>query len=56
LIQQYPADHAVLRDPSGIGKQGWLAFQSIYLQKQNVTIDVNRFRPTLVKALELLHQ
>ncbi|XP_061956412.1 beta-1,2-xylosyltransferase XYXT1-like isoform X2 [Populus nigra] len=56
LIQQYPADHAVLRDPSVIGKQGWLAFQLIYLQKQNVTIDVNRFRPTLVKALELLHQ
>ncbi|KAG6753872.1 hypothetical protein POTOM_041874 [Populus tomentosa] len=56
LIQQYPADHAVLKDPSVIGKQGWLAFQSIYLQKQNVTIDVNRFRPTLVKALELLHQ
>ncbi|KAG5233936.1 beta-1,2-xylosyltransferase [Salix suchowensis] len=56
LLQQYPADHVVLRDPSVIGKQGWLAFRSIYFQKQNVTIDVNRFRPTLVKALELLHQ
>ncbi|KAI9381019.1 hypothetical protein POPTR_015G042200v4 [Populus trichocarpa] len=56
LIQQYPADHVVLRDPSVIGKQGWLAFRSIYLDKQNVTLDVNRFRPTLVKALELLHQ
>ncbi|KAF9671349.1 hypothetical protein SADUNF_Sadunf12G0038000 [Salix dunnii] len=56
LLQQYPADHVVLRDPSVIGKQGWLAFQSIYFKKQNVTIDVNRFRPTLVKALELLHQ
>ncbi|KAJ6375848.1 hypothetical protein OIU77_000752 [Salix suchowensis] len=56
LLQQYPADHVILRDPSVIGKQGWLAFRSIYFQKQNVTIDVNRFRPTLVKALELLHQ
>ncbi|XP_011000494.1 PREDICTED: uncharacterized protein LOC105108049 isoform X3 [Populus euphratica] len=56
LIQQYPADHVVLRDPSVIGKQGWLAFRSIYLDKQNVTLDVNRFRPTLVKALELLHK
>ncbi|KAB5531808.1 hypothetical protein DKX38_018478 [Salix brachista] len=56
LLQQYPADHVVLRDPSVIGKQGWLAFRSIYFQKQNVTIDVIRFRPTLVKALELLHQ
>nr|TKR90367.1 hypothetical protein D5086_0000234820 [Populus alba] len=56
LMQQYPADHVVLRDPSAIWKQGWLAFRSIYLDKQNVTLDVNRFRPTLVKALELLHQ
>ncbi|CAK7349653.1 unnamed protein product [Dovyalis caffra] len=56
LIRQYPADHVVLRDPSAFWKKGWLAFQSIYLQKQNVTLDVNRFRPTLVKALELLHQ
>ncbi|KAG5229860.1 beta-1,2-xylosyltransferase [Salix suchowensis] len=56
LIQQYPADHEVLRDPSAIGKQGWVAFHSIYLDKQNVTLDVERFRPTLVKALQLLHQ
>ncbi|KAB5524440.1 hypothetical protein DKX38_022189 [Salix brachista] len=56
LIQQYPADHEVLRDPSAIGKQGWVAFRSIYLDKQNVTLDVERFRSTLVKALQLLHQ
>uniref|UniRef100_A0A6N2LU89 Glycosyltransferase 61 catalytic domain-containing protein n=1 Tax=Salix viminalis TaxID=40686 RepID=A0A6N2LU89_SALVM len=56
LIHQYPADHVVLRDPSEIWKQGWSAVQSIYLSKQNVTLDVNRFRPILVKALELLHQ
>ncbi|XP_011000489.1 PREDICTED: uncharacterized protein LOC105108048 isoform X2 [Populus euphratica] len=56
LIQQYPADHVVLRDPSAIWKQGWSAVESIYLRQQNVTLDVNRFRPTLVKALDLLHQ
>ncbi|KAB5524462.1 hypothetical protein DKX38_022211 [Salix brachista] len=56
LIQQYPADHEVLRDPSAIGKQGWVAFRSIYLDKQNVTLDVERFRPTLVRASQLLHQ
>ncbi|KAH8487360.1 hypothetical protein H0E87_026064 [Populus deltoides] len=56
LIQQYPADHVVLRDPSAIWKQGWSAVQSIYLRQQNVTLNVNRFRPTLVKALDLLHQ
>ncbi|XVF50539.1 hypothetical protein PTKIN_Ptkin04bG0109200 [Pterospermum kingtungense] len=56
LIQQYPPDHEVLRNPYAIQKQGWYAFKSIYLQKQNVNLDVNRFTPTLLRALELLHQ
>ncbi|XP_038686990.1 alpha-1,3-arabinosyltransferase XAT2-like [Tripterygium wilfordii] len=56
LIQQYPLDHAVFRDPSVISKQGWEAWKSVYLEQQNVKIDVNRFRPTLSKALELLHE
>ncbi|XP_008374799.1 beta-1,2-xylosyltransferase XYXT1-like isoform X2 [Malus sylvestris] len=56
LTQQYPLDHPVFTDPSSIGKQGWLAFYSLYLQKQNVHLNVQRFRPTLLKALELLHQ
>lgn len=56
LMQQYPVDHLVLRDPYAIQKQGWVAYKSIYLDKQNVKLDVNRFRPTLLNALELLHQ
>ncbi|XWS50782.1 hypothetical protein CRYUN_Cryun12cG0118300 [Craigia yunnanensis] len=56
LIQQYPADHEVLTNPSSIEKQGWYAFKSVYLEKQNINLDVNRFRTILLKALELLHQ
>ena len=56
LIQQYPPEHEVLSNPSSIQKQGWYAFKSVYLQKQNVNLDVNRFRPTLLRVLELLHQ
>ncbi|KAF5469106.1 hypothetical protein F2P56_013202 [Juglans regia] len=56
LMQEYPPNHTILRDPVSIQKQGWEAFKSVYLDKQNVKIDVNRFRPTLLKALELLHQ
>ncbi|KAF3438628.1 hypothetical protein FNV43_RR21391 [Rhamnella rubrinervis] len=56
LIKQYPLDHAVFTDPFSIGRQGWEAFKSIFLEKQNVNLNVNRFRPTLLKALELLHQ
>lgn len=56
LIQQYSLDHQVIRDPSSIGKQGWNAFRSVYMVQQNVKVDLNRFRSTLFKALELLHQ
>ncbi|KAJ0106152.1 hypothetical protein Patl1_19731 [Pistacia atlantica] len=56
LIQQYPIDHQVIKDPSSIGKQGWKVFRSVYMEKQNVQLDLNRFRGTLLKVLELLHQ
>ncbi|KAF5188326.1 Alpha-1,3-arabinosyltransferase XAT2 [Thalictrum thalictroides] len=55
LIQQYPIEHAVFKDPLSIHKQGWEALKSIYLEKQNVKLDVNRFKGTLLKALKLLH-
>ncbi|GLU12952.1 hypothetical protein SLE2022_296050 [Rubroshorea leprosula] len=56
LIQEFPAGHEILSNPISISKQGWYAFKSVYLDKQNVSLDVNRFRPTLLKALELLHE
>ncbi|GLT63506.1 hypothetical protein SLA2020_360680 [Shorea laevis] len=56
LIQEFPVGHEILSNPISIAKQGWSAFKSVYLDKQNVRLDVNRFRPTLLKALELLHQ
>ncbi|KAI3920981.1 hypothetical protein MKW92_049675 [Papaver armeniacum] len=56
LIQQYPIDHAVFKNPHSIGKQGWNVFKSVYLDKQDVNLDVERFRPTLLKALDLLRK
>lgn len=55
LIEEYPKDHIVIKDPSLIRKQGWLSLREIYLIKQNVKLDVQRFRPVLLKAIELLH-
>ncbi|XP_026383768.1 uncharacterized protein LOC113279284 [Papaver somniferum] len=55
LIQQYPLDHAVFKDHVSVRKQGWHALRSVYLDNQDVNTDVKRFRPTLLKALELLH-
>ncbi|KAK7358179.1 hypothetical protein VNO77_00103 [Canavalia gladiata] len=56
LIQQYPPDHMLIKDPPSVAKIGWQAYKSVYLDKQHVKLDVDRFRPTLLKALELLHQ
>ncbi|KAH7851135.1 hypothetical protein Vadar_007708 [Vaccinium darrowii] len=55
LRQEYPAGHQVFTDPDSIMKKGWLPFQVVYLDKQNVTLDVGRFRATLLEALNLLH-
>ncbi|KAJ0962769.1 hypothetical protein J5N97_027891 [Dioscorea zingiberensis] len=55
LIEEYPKDHPVFKDPSSIKKQGWLSLREIYLIKQNVKLDVKRFKGVLLKALELLH-
>ncbi|CAH8260917.1 unnamed protein product [Arabidopsis lyrata] len=55
LAKQYGRDHEVVRDPSAVAKRGWGTFKSVYLVQQNVTVDINRFKPVLVKALELLH-
>ncbi|KAF8407737.1 hypothetical protein HHK36_006872 [Tetracentron sinense] len=54
LTQEYPLDHAVIRDPYTFHKQGWGAVSSVYLDKQNVKLDVGRFRATLLEALDLL--
>ncbi|KAK9115053.1 hypothetical protein Syun_021850 [Stephania yunnanensis] len=55
LIEQYPRDDAVFKDPLSIQKQGWAAVKAIYFNKQNVMLNVSRFRATLLEALQLLH-
>ncbi|XP_010506511.1 PREDICTED: uncharacterized protein LOC104783113 [Camelina sativa] len=54
LMQKYGRDHEIVRDPSAVAKRGWESFKSVYLVQQNVSIDMNRFKPVLVKAFELL--
>lgn len=56
LIEQFPLDHMALKNPYLFHRCNLEAFKLGYLDKQNVTIDVRRFKPTLLKALELLHE
>lgn len=55
LVQQYPLDHMFIKDPPLVEKVGWEVFRSVYLDRQDVKLDVDRFKPTLEKAIELLH-
>ncbi|XP_010916283.1 beta-1,2-xylosyltransferase XYXT1 isoform X2 [Elaeis guineensis] len=55
LIDLYPRDHPVFKDPMSLHRQGWRAMGKVYLVEQNVKLDLRRFRPVLLKALELLH-
>ncbi|KAJ3699244.1 hypothetical protein LUZ61_002949 [Rhynchospora tenuis] len=54
LIDIYPRDHVVFRDPMSIHKQGWAKMGKIYLRQQSVKLNVTRFKPFLRRALELL--
>ncbi|KAK4775494.1 hypothetical protein SAY87_023455 [Trapa incisa] len=56
LIEQYPLDHIVFKDPMAFHKGNWGKFKSVYLDKQDLKLDIKRFRPTLVRALELLRE
>ncbi|XP_010916279.1 beta-1,2-xylosyltransferase XYXT1 isoform X2 [Elaeis guineensis] len=55
LINLYPRDHPVFKDPMSIHRLGWNAMAKVYLVEQSVKLDLRRFRPVLLKALELLH-
>ena len=57
LSESYPRDHPVLTDPlSSVHKFGWDSVKETYLVKQNVKLNLRRFRPVLLKALQLLHE
>jgi hypothetical protein len=44
----------VLTDPYAVHKQGWDALKTAYLDKQNIKMDMDRFKKTLQEALDRL--
>jgi hypothetical protein len=54
LSELYPRAHPVFLDPGPIHKQSRSLVKDIYLGKQDVRINVRRFRPVLHKAMRLL--
>jgi hypothetical protein len=53
LIHRYPRDHMVFKDPMAIHSQGWNALSEV-IMKQDVRLNLRRFKPTLLQALDLL--
>ncbi|KAI5004105.1 hypothetical protein ZWY2020_031348 [Hordeum vulgare] len=51
LTEQYPPDHPIFTDPDGVKSKGWESLKQVYLDKQDVRLDLKRFRPLLKKAI-----
>ncbi|XP_072984631.1 beta-1,2-xylosyltransferase XYXT1-like isoform X2 [Typha latifolia] len=56
LLEKYGRDDPIVKDPDAIHKSGWRKVGEYYMAGQNVTLDVKRFAPVLLNALELLRQ
>ncbi|PUZ60764.1 hypothetical protein GQ55_4G184500 [Panicum hallii var. hallii] len=55
LKDKYPRDHYVFKDPMRIHGQGWPAIAEI-IMKQDVMVNMTRFKPFLLKALDELQE
>ncbi|CAN6445909.1 unnamed protein product [Victoria cruziana] len=56
LVEQYPLDDPVLKDPISIHRKGWNFVEDVYLRKQDVKLNLNRFKSILAEARKLLQQ
>ncbi|KAF5203525.1 Alpha-1,3-arabinosyltransferase XAT3 [Thalictrum thalictroides] len=52
LYSKYNKDDPVLRDPASVNAKGWQFTKKIYLDGQNVRLDLRRFRKRLVRAFD----
>ncbi|KQJ89721.1 uncharacterized protein LOC100833936 isoform X1 [Brachypodium distachyon] len=55
LKDRFPRDHYVFKDPMAIHAQGWPALADIVM-KQDVMVNVTRFKPFLLSALDKLQE
>lgn len=54
LYREYEKDDPVLRDPESVNAKGWEVTKKVYLDGQNVRLDLRRFRKRLVRAHQYL--
>lgn len=51
LIRSYGPNDPVIADPDSLFSRGYEVVRAIYVDGQNMTIDLSRFRATIVEAL-----
>ncbi|KAL6604892.1 hypothetical protein ACP70R_042836 [Stipagrostis hirtigluma subsp. patula] len=54
LMDVFGREHPMIKDPAAVHMSGWGNVAEWYLGKQDVRIDVERFRPVLKQAIEHL--
>nr|APU54817.1 GT61_2 [Plantago cunninghamii] len=54
LAEKYPADSIIFQNPLEMVYRGFIGFRTIYLENQDVTLDLTKFKDILLKAKELL--
>ncbi|KAF5944966.1 hypothetical protein HYC85_015194 [Camellia sinensis] len=52
LFDEYDENDPVLTDPSNVGKKGWEFTKKIYLDHQNVRLNLERFQKRLLRAYD----
>ncbi|KAF8102131.1 hypothetical protein N665_0201s0416 [Sinapis alba] len=56
LYDEYGEDDPIIRDPKSFTRKGWNYTKKIYLERQNVTLDLKRFREPLSRAYKFSQQ
>lgn len=54
LYREYDDSDPVLTDPSSVARKGWQVTKRVYLDRQNVNLDLKRFRKLLIRAYKYL--
>ncbi|XP_008449151.2 alpha-1,3-arabinosyltransferase XAT2-like [Cucumis melo] len=56
LWDKYGENHPVIRDPESIFAQGYFASRAIYIDEQNLKINLTRFRDTMIQVKKLIEE
>ncbi|KAL0320822.1 UNVERIFIED_CONTAM: Beta-1,2-xylosyltransferase XYXT1 [Sesamum radiatum] len=54
LVEFYGRNHPVIMDPASVFAEGYRVARAVYVDQQDVRVDVGKFRETIVLALQLV--